>query len=92
VRSFPFLLLAGFALALMTTLPVSADTGYKIGLQTGSMSEAYAAENLTNAEVMGYDTLYNASEALKQGEVEFILGNHTLLKNYENENLTVVDT
>jgi len=77
---------------------VNADeehvNGYRIGVQWQSPSSAYAANYLPNAEVYEYDTIDIAVEALKQGDVDFVLGYLSTLKFYEadDENLDVVNT
>ena len=77
---------------------VNADeehvNGYRIGVQWQSPSSAYAANYLPNAEVYEYDTIDIAVEALKQGDVDFVLGYLATLKFYEadDENLDVVNT
>jgi len=65
-------------------MPASAATmNYKLGVQSGTTSDVYAAESLANAEVSGFDTIDLAIEALKQGDVDFVLGDLPTLKFYQ---------
>ena len=69
---------------LASAMPVSAATmNYKLGVQSGTTSDVYAAESLANAEVSGFDTIDLAIEALKQGDVDFVLGDLPTLKFYQ---------
>ena len=44
------------ATLMVAAIPASAATGnYTLGVQSGTTSDTYAAENLPNANVMGYD-------------------------------------
>ena len=66
------------ATLLVAAIPASAATGnYTLGVQSGTTSDTYAAENLPNANVMGYDTIDLAVAALEQGDVDFVLGGKT---------------
>jgi ABC-type amino acid transport substrate-binding protein len=56
---------------------------YKLGVQSGTTSDVYAADSLANAEVSGFDTIDLAIEALKQGDVDFVLGDLPTLKFYQ---------
>jgi len=72
------------ACLLVSAVPASAATmNYKLGVQTGTTSDTYADENLANAEVSGFDTIDLAIEALKQGDVDFVLGDLPTLKFYQ---------
>jgi ABC-type amino acid transport substrate-binding protein len=65
-------------------MPASAATmNYKLGVQSGTTSDTYAAASLANAEVSGFDTIDLAIEALKQGDVDFVLGDLPTLKFYQ---------
>jgi ABC-type amino acid transport substrate-binding protein len=65
-------------------MPASAATmNYKLGVQSGTTSDVYAADSLANAEVSGFDTIDLAIEALKQGDVDFVLGDLPTLKFYQ---------
>jgi len=65
-------------------MPASAATmNYKLGVQSGTTSDTYAADNLQNADVSGFDTIDLAIEALKQGDVDFVLGDLPTLKFYQ---------
>ena len=69
---------------LASAMPASAATmNYKLGVQSGTTSDVYAAESLANAEVSGFDTIDLAIEALKQGDVDFVLGDLSILKFYQ---------
>ncbi|MEC9333137.1 MAG: transporter substrate-binding domain-containing protein, partial [Candidatus Thermoplasmatota archaeon] len=69
------------AALLVATVPASAATGnYTLGVQSGTTSDTYAAENLPNANVMGYDSIDLAVAALQQGDVDFVLGDLPTLK------------
>ena len=69
---------------LASAMPASAATmNYKLGVQSGTTSDTYAAESLANAEVSGFDTIDLAIEALKQGDVDFVLGDLPTLKFYQ---------
>ncbi|MCH2421031.1 MAG: transporter substrate-binding domain-containing protein [Candidatus Poseidoniia archaeon] len=69
---------------LASAMPASAATmNYKLGVQSGTTSDVYAAESLANAEVSGFDTIDLAIEALKQGDVDFVLGDLPTLKFYQ---------
>ena len=69
---------------MVAAAPASAATGnYKLGVQSGTTSDVYAAESLANAEVSGFDTIDLAIEALKQGDVDFVLGDLPTLKFYQ---------
>ena len=72
------------ACVLASAMPASAATmNYKLGVQSGTTSDVYAAESLANAEVSGFDTIDLAIEALKQGDVDFVLGDLPTLKFYQ---------
>ena len=72
------------AALLVATVPASAATGnYTLGVQSGTTSDTYAAENLPNANVMGYDSIDLAVAALQQGDVDFVLGDLPTLKFYQ---------
>ena len=72
------------AALLVATIPASAATGnYTLGVQSGTTSDTYAAENLPNANVMGYDSIDLAVAALQQGDVDFVLGDLPTLKFYQ---------
>ena len=72
------------ATLLVATVPASAATGnYTLGVQSGTTSDTYAAENLPNANVMGYDSIDLAVAALQQGDVDFVLGDLPTLKFYQ---------
>ena len=63
------------ACLLVSAVPASAAAqNYKLGVQSGTTSDTYAAENLPNAQVSGFDTIDLPIEALKQGDVDFVLG------------------
>ncbi|HIM33847.1 MAG TPA: transporter substrate-binding domain-containing protein [Candidatus Poseidoniales archaeon] len=82
---FGALFVAAFMLSL-AAIPASADSvGYKIGVQSGTTSDTYAAESLPNAVVHGFDTIDLALAALKQGDVQFVMGDLPTLKFYEAE-------
>ena len=69
---------------LASAMPASAATmNYKLGVQSGTTSDTYAAENLPNANVMGYDSIDLAVAALEQGDVDFVLGDLPTLKFYQ---------
>ena len=69
---------------LASAMPASAATmNYKLGVQSGTTSDTYAADSLANAEVSGFDTIDLAIEALKQGDVDFVLGDLPTLKFYQ---------
>ena len=69
---------------LASAMPASAATmNYKLGVQSGTTSDVYAAESLANAEVSGFDTIDLPIEALKQGDVDFVLGDLPTLKFYQ---------
>ena len=74
-----------FVAALMlVAIPASASTGnYTLGVQSGTTSDTYAAENLPNANVMGYDSIDLAIAALEVGDVDFVLGDLPTLKFYQ---------
>ena len=62
----------------------SAGTeGYVIGVQSGTTADSYAADNLPNTTVMGYDTIDLAVAALEQGDVDFVLGDLPTLMFYQ---------
>jgi len=72
------------ACVLASAMPASAATmNYKLGVQSGTTSDVYAADSLANAEVSGFDTIDLAIEALKQGDVDFVLGDLPTLKFYQ---------
>ncbi len=72
------------ATLLVATVPASAATGnYTLGVQSGTTSDTYAAENLPNANVMGYDSIDLAVAALELGDVDFVLGDLPTLKFYQ---------
>jgi len=72
------------ACVLASAMPASAATmNYKLGVQSGTTSDVYAAESLANAEVSGFDTIDLAIEALKLGDVDFVLGDLPTLKFYQ---------
>ena len=72
------------AALLVATVPASAATGnYTLGVQSGTTSDTYAAENLPNANVMGDDSIDLAVAALQQGDVDFVLGDLPTLKFYQ---------
>ena len=72
------------ATLLVAAIPASAATGnYTLGVQSGTTSDTYAAENLPNANVMGYDSIDLAIAALEQGDVDFVLGDLPTLKFYQ---------
>ncbi len=74
------------ATLLIATVPASAATGnYTLGVQSGTTSDTYAAENLPNANVMGYDSIDLAIAALEQGDVDFVLGDLPTLKFYQTD-------
>ena len=69
---------------LASAMPASAATmNYKLGVQSGTTFDVYAADSLANAEVSGFDTIDLAIEALKQGDVDFVLGDLPTLKFYQ---------
>ena len=72
------------ACVLVSAVPASAATmNYKLGVQSGTTSDTYAAAELANADVSGFDTIDLAIEALKQGDVDFVLGDLPTLKFYQ---------
>ena len=72
------------ACLLVSAVPASAAAqNYKLGVQSGTTSDTYAAESLPNAQVSGFDTIDLAIEALKQGDVDFVLGDLPTLKFYQ---------
>ena len=74
------------ATLLVVAVPASAATGnYTLGVQSGTTSDTYAAENLPNANVMGYDSIDLAIAALEQGDVDFVLGDLPTLKFYQTD-------
>ena len=69
---------------LVSAIPASAATmNYKLGVQSGTTSDTYAAAELANAEVSAFDSIDLAIEALKQGDVDFVLGDLPTLKFYQ---------
>ena len=69
---------------LASAMPANAETyNYTLGVQSGTTSDVYAAESITNADVMGYDSIDLAIEALKQGDVDYVLGDLPTLKFYQ---------
>ena len=80
------------ACLLVSAVPASAAAqNYKLGVQSGTTSDTYAAENLPNAQVSGFDSIDLAIEALKQGDVDFVLGDLPTLKFYQadSDGLTI---
>ena len=72
------------ACVLVSAIPASAATmNYKLGVQSGTTSDTYAAAELANAEVSAFDSIDLAIEALKQGDVDFVLGDLPTLKFYQ---------
>jgi len=72
------------ACVLVSAVPASAATmNYKLGVQSGTTSDTYAAAELANADVSGFDSIDLAIEALKQGDVDFVLGDLPTLKFYQ---------
>ena len=72
------------ACVLVSAIPASAATmNYKLGVQSGTTSDTYAAAELANAEVSAFDSIDLAIEALKQGDVDFVLGDLPTLKFYK---------
>ena len=72
------------ACVLVSAVPASAATmNYKLGVQSGTTSDTYAAAELANAEVSAFDSIDLAIEALKQGDVDFVLGDLPTLKFYQ---------
>ncbi|MEC8875345.1 MAG: transporter substrate-binding domain-containing protein [Candidatus Thermoplasmatota archaeon] len=75
------------ACLLVTSVPVSADHGeeryYRLGVQSGTTSDLYIADELPNAVASGFDTIDLAINALKIGDVDFVLGDLPTLKYYE---------
>jgi len=72
------------ACVLVSAVPASAATmNYKLGVQSGTTSDTYAAAELENADVSGFDSIDLAIEALKQGDVDFVLGDLPTLKFYQ---------
>ncbi|SVC28401.1 uncharacterized protein METZ01_LOCUS281255, partial [marine metagenome] len=76
------------ACLLVTSVPVSADHEtteryYRLGVQSGTTSDLYIADELPNAVVSGFDTIDLAISALKMGDVDFVLGDLPTLKYYE---------
>ena len=83
------------ATLMVAAIPASAATGnYTLGVQSGTTSDTYAAENLPNANVMGYDTIDLAVAALEQGDVDFVLGDLPTLKFYkaDKDDLSIAGT
>ena len=83
------------ATLMVAAIPASAATGnYTLGVQSGTTSDTYAAENLPNANVMGYDSIDLAVAALEQGDVDFVLGDLPTLKFYQadSEGLSIAGT
>jgi len=77
------------ACLLVTSVPVSADHEteryYRLGVQSGTTSDLYIADELPNAVASGFDTIDLAINALKIGDVDFVLGDLPTLKYYETE-------
>ena len=72
------------ACVVVSSVPASAATmNYKLGVQSGTTSDTYAADEIANAEVSGFDSIDLAVEALKQGDVDFVLGDLPVLKFYQ---------
>ena len=75
------------ACLLVTSVPVSADHGeeryYRLGVQSGTTSDLYIADELPNAVASGFDTIDLAINALNIGDVDFVLGDLPTLKYYE---------
>ena len=82
---FGALFVAAFMLSLAAVPASAGSVGYKIGVQSGTTSDTYAAESLPNAVVHGFDTIDLALAALKQGDVQFVMGDLPTLKYYEAE-------
>ena len=58
---------------------------FRLGVQSGTTSDTYAADEIPLAEVNGFDTIDLAVNALKMGDVDFVLGDLPTLKYYETE-------
>ena len=69
--------------AMIGRLVGAAAMNYKLGVQSGTTSDTYAAAELANAEVSAFDSIDLAIEALKQGDVDFVLGDLPTLKFYQ---------
>ena len=82
---FGALFVAAFMLSLAAVPASAGSVGYKIGVQSGTTSDTYAAASLPNAVVQGFDTIDLALAALKQGDVHFVMGDLPTLKYYEAE-------
>jgi len=62
------------------------NAAYKIGVQTGTTSDLFAASNLTKASVKGYATIDVAIAALAAGDVDYVLGDLPTIAFYSVEN------
>lgn len=73
---------------------VNAST-IKVGVQQGTTSDLYLTDNNFTTEVQSYNTITLAIQALKQGTIDVVLGDHATLQNAianDVEAYTVVDT
>lgn len=62
------------------------NASLKIGVQSGTTSDIYAAANLPDAEVKAYDTIDVAIAGLESGEVDFVLGDLPTIAFFSAEN------
>ncbi|MHA2254245.1 MAG: transporter substrate-binding domain-containing protein [Candidatus Kariarchaeaceae archaeon] len=56
--------------------------GVKIGVQSGTTSDLYAEDNLPKAEVLGYENILLALDALKIDDVHLVMGDKPVLLNW----------
>lgn len=56
--------------------------GIKIGVQSGTTSDIYAIDELSKAEIFGFDTILLAETALEIGDVHLIMGDKPVLDLY----------
>ncbi|MCE7737425.1 MAG: transporter substrate-binding domain-containing protein, partial [Candidatus Heimdallarchaeota archaeon] len=81
-------ILAGANAPTVTGIADLNAVGIKIAVQTGTTSDIYAAANLGDATVSGFTGFDEAVLALKNGDVDFLLGDLPVLAFYAVDNPT----
>ena len=65
------------------------QTGLKIGYQTGTIADLYVNETLHNAEGHGYSDVPTAIQALKNGNIDVVLGDWAVLAKAAQDDTTL---
>lgn len=61
----------------------------KIGIMQGTVAVDYIKENYSGAEILEYDSISDAVEALRSNKVDYVMTLYSTAKNYENSDNSI---